>query len=73
MNVTEQETTEAEAHKATHSGIIADLHSATPLGRLSLSETRAVLHRMAERGYTITKATDQADAKAKLAALPKAL
>jgi hypothetical protein len=73
MNVTEQQEAEAEAHAATHSEVIADLRSATPLGRLNLAEVRAVLHRMAERGYSIVNAGNSEKAFAALLALkPKA-
>jgi hypothetical protein len=72
MNVTEHQAAEAEAHQAVHSAIISDLRNASPLGRLALGEVRAVLHRMAEQGYTIAKAPSVAEAKAGLAALPKA-
>ena len=70
MNVTEQEAAEAEAHAASHSEIIADLRNTTPLSRLNHAEIRAVLHRMAERGYAVMKAGNSEKAFAALLALP---
>ena len=73
MNVTEQEAAQAEAHAATHSEIVADLMNATPLSRLNHGEVRAVLHRMAERGYAIVNAGSPEKAFAALLALEKPL
>lgn len=69
MDVTEQEQAESEAGSAVRSEIISHLRSVTPLDRLNMSEVRRVLHVMAERGYTITKAGSPAEAKATLARL----
>lgn len=69
MDVEQHRETEAEANIAAHSAIFSDLRNATPLARLNLTEIRAVLHRLAEGGYTIVKAGSVTDAKAKLAAL----
>jgi len=69
MNVTEQEAAEAEAHAASHSEIIADLRNTTPLSRLNHAEVRAVLHRMAERGYAVVNSGSPEKAFAALLAL----